>query len=495
GVSHRRAIRPTGRRCRLDACGPRRRMASADPRGSREARGSRRALRRESGDDRVVSRDHPDLRGAAGRSDLFEELDVRLVVVRPLFGQVVFVVDGLDGADRLARTAVDALVGVDVEHAVALVDAVDGALVDTGAVFDIHAGKGDDVGHRSILWRLGCRFRSPPDRPEQCRGGHERRRDEPDEIELPLGVDDDGVHRGDGDEHDSGTDTHGGRDARHPLLDGEPPPEHVGRDDHEPRSEHPRHEARVGEGRDRADRGTHEQREQRGDDAQSDGHGATIAAVSAARRVDSRPRTGVGSARVRVALPKAPGKSPVLANALIGLREGLEAGLVVGILIAYLRKLGRDDLLPRLWLGIGAAIALSLGVGAVLTWGPYGMSFQAQELLGGGLSILAVGLVTWMIFWMLRHARGLRGELEHGLDSAIAGSAHGAGWGLVLLGVVAVGREGVETALFVWAAAKSTGEPLLGTLGAVLGILASVVIAYLIYRGFVRIDLAARSEQ
>jgi len=180
----------------------------------------------------------------------------------------------------------------------------------------------------------------------------------------------------------------------------------------------------------------------------------------------------------------------VLANALIGLREGLEAGLVVGILIAYLRKLGRDDLLPRLWLGIGAAIALSLGVGAALTWGPYGLSFQAQEILGGALSILAVVLVTWMIFWMLRHSRGLRGELEQELDTAITHSAGGAGWGLVLLGVVAVGREGVETALFVWAAAKSTGDPLLGTLGAVLGILVAVVIAYLIYRGFVRINLA-----
>jgi len=180
----------------------------------------------------------------------------------------------------------------------------------------------------------------------------------------------------------------------------------------------------------------------------------------------------------------------VLANALIGLREGLEAGLVVGILIAYLRKLGRDDLLPRLWLGIGAAIALSLGVGAALTWGPYGLSFQAQEILGGALSILAVVLVTWMIFWMLRHSRGLRGELEQELDTAITRSAGGAGWGLVLLGVVAVGREGVETALFVWAAAKSTGDPLLGTLGAVLGILVAVVIAYLIYRGFVRINLA-----
>jgi high-affinity iron transporter len=180
----------------------------------------------------------------------------------------------------------------------------------------------------------------------------------------------------------------------------------------------------------------------------------------------------------------------VLANALIGLREGLEAGLVVGILIAYLRKLGRDDLLPRLWLGIGAAIALSLGVGAALTWGPYGLSFQAQEILGGTLSILAVVLVTWMIFWMLRHSRGLRGELEHELDTALTRSAGGAGWGLVLLGVVAVGREGVETALFVWAAAKSTGDPLLGTLGAVLGILVAVLIAYLIYRGFVRINLA-----
>ncbi|QEO09613.1 iron uptake transporter permease EfeU [Protaetiibacter larvae] len=180
----------------------------------------------------------------------------------------------------------------------------------------------------------------------------------------------------------------------------------------------------------------------------------------------------------------------MLANALIGLREGLEAGLVVGILVAYLKKLGRDELLPRLWIGIGIAIAVSLGVGAVLTWGPYGLSFQAQELLGGGLSIVAVGLVTWMIFWMLRHARGLRGELEHELDDVLARGANGSGWGLVLLGVVAVGREGVETALFVWASVKSTGEPVLGTIGAVLGILAAVVIAYLIYRGFVRINLA-----
>ena len=176
----------------------------------------------------------------------------------------------------------------------------------------------------------------------------------------------------------------------------------------------------------------------------------------------------------------------MLANFLIGLREGLEAGLIVGILVAYINKLGRRDILPRLWLGIGAAIAISLGVGAILTWGPYGLSFQAQEIRGGGLSILAVGLVTWMIFWMAKHARGLKGELHSKLDAAITG----AGMGIVVVGFVSVGREGVETALFIWANVAGSGNAVIGTVGALLGILVSVVIAYLIYRGLVRINLS-----
>lgn len=176
----------------------------------------------------------------------------------------------------------------------------------------------------------------------------------------------------------------------------------------------------------------------------------------------------------------------MLANFLIGLREGLEAGLIVGILVAYLSKLGRRDVLPRLWFGIGFAVVLSLGVGAILTWGPYGLSFQAQEILGGTLSILAVALVTWMIFWMGNHARGLKHDLQSKLDVALTGAASG----IVVLGFLSVGREGIETALFVWATVNSSGDAGIATIGAVLGIITAVAISYLIYRGLIRINLS-----
>ena len=176
----------------------------------------------------------------------------------------------------------------------------------------------------------------------------------------------------------------------------------------------------------------------------------------------------------------------MLANYLIGLREGLEAGLIVGILVAYLGKIGRRDLLGRLWIGIAIAVAVSLGVGAALTWGPYAMTFQAQEVLGGVLSLVAVAMVTWMIFWMATHGAGLSKELRGQVDAAIDRS-----WfAIVVLGALAVGREGIETALFVWANVSGGNDPVVGTTGAVLGILTAVAISWGISRGLVRFNIS-----
>lgn len=174
-----------------------------------------------------------------------------------------------------------------------------------------------------------------------------------------------------------------------------------------------------------------------------------------------------------------------MANFLIGLREGLEAALVVGILVAYLIRTDRRDLLRWVWYGVGIAVAISLAFGALLTYGPRGLSFEAQEALGGILSIVAVGLITWMIFWMARTARGLRGELQHKLDVAAAGGPAS----VTVMALLAVGREGLETALFLWAGAKAAGDTTDPLLGAVLGLAVAIVLGYAITKGAVRLDL------
>lgn len=172
-----------------------------------------------------------------------------------------------------------------------------------------------------------------------------------------------------------------------------------------------------------------------------------------------------------------------LGNFLIGLREGLEAALVVGILLAYIRKTQRTHLLATMWAGVSVAVLLSLSFGALLTFGPQTLTFEAQEAIGGSLSIISVGFVTWMIFWMAENARMLSAELKGKLD-AVQTSV----WAVVLLAALSVGREGLETTLFIWSATRTAGQEAnaIPMLGALVGIAIAVVMAW----GMMRINLS-----
>lgn len=178
-----------------------------------------------------------------------------------------------------------------------------------------------------------------------------------------------------------------------------------------------------------------------------------------------------------------------LANFLIALREGVEASLIVGVIVAYLVKVGRRDLLGKVWIGVILAAAIPLTAGAIMTWGPYTLSFQAQEILGGTLSLIAVAMVTWMILWMSENSRTFAKKLREDTSAQLT---TGSDWGVVWIALLAVGREGVETALFVWATIKSsaTNAVFQPALGVVTGLIVAVVVGWLIYNGAARINLS-----
>ena len=175
----------------------------------------------------------------------------------------------------------------------------------------------------------------------------------------------------------------------------------------------------------------------------------------------------------------------MLANFLIGLREGLEASLIVSILVAYLVKSNRRNEIRHIWVGVGAAIGVVLATFTAITLIFSQVSFFWQEVIGGTLSIMAAGLVTWMIFWMRRTARTLKRELEGQMESALElGPA-----ALIIIAFVTVGREGLETAAILWSTivGSTTSSPFVGALA---GIAVAVVLGYLIYRGALRINLS-----
>jgi len=173
-------------------------------------------------------------------------------------------------------------------------------------------------------------------------------------------------------------------------------------------------------------------------------------------------------------------------NLLVGLREGLEAGLVVTILIGAVRRLAPGRSLAGVWLGVAAAAVVSLSFGAVLTFTEAEMSPKAQEVFGGVTSLVTVALVTSMIFWMRRAARGLSGDLRERVGGALAVG----GPALIFTAFVAVAREGLEAALFVWTNAQAAGSSTSPLLGAVIGLVLATGICVGLYRRVLKVNLS-----
>lgn len=168
------------------------------------------------------------------------------------------------------------------------------------------------------------------------------------------------------------------------------------------------------------------------------------------------------------------------------LREGLEAALIVGIIAAYLVKLGRRDALRSIWVGVGAALALSVGAGLIvaLTVGSLPLAIRAS--IEGVAALSAVVVLTWMLFWMRRQGRAMKGELERGVDVALAVGSTSALAGLAFIAVV---REGLETVLFLFAIGSSSGSiaPLLAA--SLAGLAVAVGVGVAIFAAGIRIDL------
>lgn len=176
---------------------------------------------------------------------------------------------------------------------------------------------------------------------------------------------------------------------------------------------------------------------------------------------------------------------------IITLREGIEAALIVSILLAYLRQLGRQDLSRMVWWGTALAFLVSFGVGTVIF--VIGAEFEgrAEEIFGGLVTLTAVGVLTWMIFWMRRQGARIKSELREKVNVALVAG----GGALAALAFVAVLREGVETALFLFAAAEGTavasGSVASQLIGAFLGLALAIVLATLLYRGAIRMNLGS----
>ena len=176
----------------------------------------------------------------------------------------------------------------------------------------------------------------------------------------------------------------------------------------------------------------------------------------------------------------------MLPTFVIGLREGLEATLIVVIIATFLSAAGRRDSLRAMWTGVGVAVLFCIGFGIALQVLDENLPQRQQEQLETLIAIVAAAAVTYMIVWMRRHARQLRGDLQDAVTGALA---RGSGRALVGMAFFAVIREGLETAVFLTAAFQQSARPAMTGSGAILGILVAVALGLGIYRGGVQINL------
>lgn len=174
----------------------------------------------------------------------------------------------------------------------------------------------------------------------------------------------------------------------------------------------------------------------------------------------------------------------MLSSIILSLREGLEAALVLGIVLVALRKMGRRDLSASVWLGAGSAALVSLFTAILLTQLGLELKDPAEAIFEAITMLLAAGLLTWMIFWMNQRARSIKNELESGVQKASLGGK----WSLFGLAFLAVLREGVELALFLTAAAFSSGARQT-VIGAVFGLGLAALLGWTLFATTLRLDL------
>jgi high-affinity iron transporter len=174
----------------------------------------------------------------------------------------------------------------------------------------------------------------------------------------------------------------------------------------------------------------------------------------------------------------------MLPSFFLSLREGLEAALIVGIVLGALRQMRRSELAASIWWGVAAASAVSILIGVLLT--AFGLGLQApyEQIFEGVTMLLAAGILTWMIFWMSRQSRHMKGELEAGVRQAVAQS----GSALFALAFFAVVREGIELALFLTASAFAS-DAVQTITGAVLGLFASILLGWSLFASTIKLDL------